>query len=87
MNYDDIQLNEEVYSVSMGKGRVIGKDIHSVTIQHGAVPWRYNLKLVRTGCKHSDLVRSPEQIYLSQTDMTTRQRKLFETFIESVLKP
>lgn len=50
-----IKVNDNVYSETMGYGKVLSMTAKSLMVSHDGQQWRYNRNLIRQGCKNSDL--------------------------------
>lgn len=55
-----VQVDDTIYSESMGYGSVISVSSNSIMVNHHGQSWRYNRKLVRQGCAKSDIGWRPK---------------------------
>lgn len=86
MNLSELTPGQEIYSVSMGRGKVLSITNDAVNIDHGGKPWRYSLRLIRSGCMKSDLVLSEQHVYLNQTTISQEKWRMVEEIANVVEK-
>lgn len=88
MRYEDIKLEQSVWSSSMGEGKVMGISVANqpkkLVVHHGNQVWQYNEHLIRDGNNLPDLYDSKYQVFVGEDITDPAQRALIDTITDLV---